>query len=152
LSNPLKKEFNIEPDEIVIENRYKPYLKQLGGYKNYINTPAFKAHPHFRRWILQGTRQQSISYIPKIPAITIPENTHISGLRHYPAQATEGITKNHVKLFFIYHKDDGEFIKDTFEVHHQRLAQRGEQVSEHTKNLQVHQPTPEHCQRQADCI
>jgi hypothetical protein len=47
LSNPLKKEFNTEPDETVIENRYIPYLKQLEWfYKNYINTAAFNKLIH----------------------------------------------------------------------------------------------------------
>lgn len=38
-SNPIRKEFNIEPGEIVIENRYKPYLKRLEWcFNNYIKT------------------------------------------------------------------------------------------------------------------
>lgn len=43
LSNPLKNEFNVEPDEIIIKNRYKPYLRQIETfYKNHLSTPAFE--------------------------------------------------------------------------------------------------------------
>lgn len=146
LSNPLKKEFNIEPDEIVIENRYKPYLKQLDWfYKTFLNTAAFKK--------LINISEDGFYKVPANKVyrtsensnkLQFLENTHINPglgiILHKPLRA---FTKNHVKMFFIYHKDDGEFIKETFyEYITNGWHKEVNNEMKHTKNLQkfINQP------------
>lgn len=117
LSNALKKEFNIEPDEITIENRYKPYLRQIETfYKNYINTPDFTKAVGVSVQAFFNVTNGSIYQTSKNSnELQFLENTHINpGLGIIMHKPLKAFTKNHVKLFFIYHKDDGDLIKDTF--------------------------------------
>jgi NDP-sugar pyrophosphorylase family protein len=72
------------------------------------------------------------------------ENTHINPglgiILHKPLRA---FTKNHVKLFFIYHKHHGEFIKETFyEYITNGWHKEVNNEMKHTKNLQkfINQP------------
>ncbi len=146
LSNPLKKEFNVAPDEIVIENRYKPYFKQIDTfYKTYLNTPAFKKvidiskdgfHKVPNNKVFQTSEHSN--------ELQFLENTHINpGLGIILHKPLKAFTKNHVKLFFIYHKDDGELIKDTFyEYITKGWHKEVNHVMKHTKSLQkfINQP------------
>ena len=117
LSNPLKKEFNVEPDEITIENRYKPYLRQIETfYKNYISTPDFTKAVGVSVETFFNVENGSIYQTSrKSNELQFLKNTHINpGLGIILHKPLKSFTKNHVKLFFIYHKDDGDLIKDTF--------------------------------------
>lgn len=117
LSNPLKKEFDIELEEIEIVNRYKPYLNHiLSFYNNYLNTSAFKNIIDISKdGFLQIANSRVHQTSDNSNKLQFKEDTHINpGLGIYLHKPLKAFTKNHVKLFFIYHKDDGEFIKDTF--------------------------------------
>jgi hypothetical protein len=146
LSNSLKIEFNVEPVEIIIENRYKPYLRHIEAfYKNHINTPAFTyaigvSVEAFYSVNTRGIYQTS----KKSNELQFLENTHINPglgiLLHKPLKA---FTKNHVKLFFIYHKDDGELIRTTlYEYIINGWHKTVKNNLKHSKNLQnyINQP------------
>lgn len=116
LSYRLKKAFNIPADEIKIENRYPIYLTHLQQFYNtYLNTVSFRK--------IIGLSKFGFCKVPDNEVYVTDENsnelqflegTHINpalGIIQY--KPLLAFKKNHVKLFFIYHKDDGELIKDT---------------------------------------
>ncbi|MGL4956770.1 MAG: hypothetical protein ACRC9X_06295 [Bacteroidales bacterium] len=117
LSNTLKKEFIIEKEELKKENRFPIYLKHLENFYNtYLNTDVFKAMFKLNK-----------DGFYKVPNNKVFETHQNSNLLEFKGGKTEvnpvyGIWKHkplkafiedHVKLFFIYHKDYGEYIKDT---------------------------------------
>ncbi len=146
LSNPLKKEFNVEPDEIKIENRYPNYLDHLQSfYRIYLNTPAFKKTIGISKngfFTVADNRVYQTS--ENSNELQFLEGRHINpGLGMILKKPLKAFTKNHVKLFFIYHHDDGEFIKDTlFEYITKGWHKEVGGVMKHSKNLQkfINQP------------
>lgn len=117
LSNELKKEFLNEKIELKKENRYPIYLNHLETfYQSYINTIDFKKHFKI---------DEKGFY--KVPNKNVYETHPNSNLLEFKDKKTDinpgtgiwkykplkAFTESHVKLFFIYHKDDGEYIKDT---------------------------------------
>jgi Piwi domain len=115
ISNSIKKDFDIE-EEFKKENRFPIYLKYLTAfYKQYLDTTAFKEvinisadgfynvpadkvfKTHYNANKLQFLNGQH--YNPGLGMIT-----------HKPLAS---FTKNHLRLFFIYNKADGDFVKET---------------------------------------
>jgi hypothetical protein len=115
ISNSIKKDFDIE-EEFKKENRFPVYLKYLTAfYKQYLDTTAFKEiinisadgfynvpadkvfKTHYNANKLQFLNGQH--YNPGLGMIT-----------HKPLAS---FTKNHLRLFFIYNKADGDFVKAT---------------------------------------
>jgi hypothetical protein len=96
-------------------NKYKKYLSNLNNFfKNYINTPAFKAIiPHNGNW-------QTIPST-KIFRTTLGSNSLKFGENHtnifpYDGMKTAGpveiIDEKHVKIFFIYHSEDVHVLEE----------------------------------------
>jgi hypothetical protein len=117
LSNRLKKEFLTDKIELKPENRFPIYLKHLEAfYKAYLNTAEFK-----KLFKLSG---QGFYQVPNNKVFETHSNSNLLEFKDGKTEVNPGIgiwkhkplkafTEDHVKLFFIYHKDDGEYIKDT---------------------------------------
>jgi hypothetical protein len=114
LSNPLKKDFDIT-ETLKKENRFPVYLKQLQSFcKEYIFVDDFKA-----LFILSS---ESFYTLPEERVLKTKYNANklqfkngqhynpgLGMLTHKPLKS---FTETHLKLFFIYNKEDGQFIKD----------------------------------------
>ena len=117
LSNTLKKEFIIEKEELKKENRFPIYLKHLENFYNtYLNTDAFKA--------MFKLNKDGFYKVPNNKVFETHQNSNLLEFKGGKTEVNPGygiwkhkplkaFTEDHVKLFFIYHKDDGEYIKDT---------------------------------------
>lgn len=145
LNNTLKKEWHLE-EEFKKENRYPIYLNHIQNfYKTYINTTTFKKIFNISPNGFYIVPENKIFHTSDdANELQFLKGTHINpGLGIILHKPLKAFTENHVKLFFIYYKDDGEFIKDTFyEYITNGWHKPVKDVMKHTKNLQgyINQP------------
>ena len=141
LSNSLKKEFIIEKEVLKKENRFPIYLKHLENFYNtYLTTDAFKA--------LFKLDKEGFHKVPNIKVFETHQNSNLLEFKGGKTEVNPGygiwkhkplraFTEDHVKLFFIYHKDDGEYIKDTlYEYFINGWHRPVNRVEKHLANLQ----------------
>ena len=85
-------------------------------YKNYISTADFTKSVGVSVEAFFNVENGSIYQTSRRSnELQFLKNTHINpGLGIILHKPLKSFTKNHVKLFFIYHKDDGDLIKNTF--------------------------------------
>ncbi|HUM50620.1 MAG TPA: Piwi domain-containing protein [Chitinophagales bacterium] len=114
LSNPLKKDFEIY-EELKKENRFPIYLTLLREFcEKYIFVDAFKENFNL---------QSDSFYTLPINKIFKTKNNanklqfrngqhYNPGLGILTHKPLKSFTENHLKLFFIYNKEDGDFIKE----------------------------------------
>lgn len=116
LNNEIKRDWDIE-EERKIENRYPIFLGHLQHfYKTYLNTKEFNS---IIKLSPKGFYIVPEKKIFKTSAgsnvLQFRDGTHVNpfmGINdHKPLKS---YTDKPVKFFFIYHKDDGALIKDTF--------------------------------------
>lgn len=114
ISNPLKKEFHIE-EELKRVNRFPIYLQQLQNfYTTYLNTNSFRE--------IINISKEGFYQLPDDDVFKTTYNANklqffdgqhynpgLGILRHKPYKA---FTEEHLKLFFIYNKADGDFVKN----------------------------------------
>ena len=114
LSNPLKKEFDVI-ETLKKENRFPVYLRLLQEFcKEYIFVKEFKA--------MFKLQTDGFYTLPEEKVFKTKYNSNklqfrngqhynpgLGMLTHKPLQS---FTENHLKLFFIYNKEDGPFIKE----------------------------------------
>lgn len=146
LSNLLKMEFIKEEVEAESKNEKKPenqyliYLKQQENfYNSYINTNEFKKLFKISPEGFYNVPKNNIYYTsPNSNLLQFLEGTHYNpGMGIIQSKPFKSFTEKHVKLFFIYQKDDGKLINDTLFDYikngwHKEV--RGEK--KHTKNLE----------------
>ena len=117
LSNSLKKEFLTEKENNKKENRYPEYLKQIGNFcYKYINVPAFQAmfnisvDGFYKLPDEKVFKTHANSNLLEFSKGKTEVNPSLGIWKHKPLKA---FTETNVKLFFIYHKDDGKDIYET---------------------------------------
>jgi len=114
ISNPLKKDFDIE-EEFKRENRFPVYLKhQQDFYNTYLNKADF------RRII--NISEDGFYKVPEEKVYNTTYNANklqfLNGQHYNPGlgilihKPLKAYTEGHLKLFFIYNKSDGEFVKN----------------------------------------
>lgn len=114
LSYDLKKDFDIY-EELKKENRFPIYLGYLQKFcKDYLFTKAFKDLFHLQAdsfYTLPENRVYKTKYgSNKLQFLNGQHyNPGLGMLTHKPLKS---FTEKHLKLFFIYNKEDGEFIKE----------------------------------------
>jgi hypothetical protein len=113
ISNPLKKEFDIE-EEFKRENRYPVYLMHLQNfYENYLDNEIFRKIINLSKdgfYKVPEEKVYSTSYNANNLQFLNGQhyNPGLGILKYKPLKA---YTEGHLKLFFIYNKADGEFVK-----------------------------------------
>ena len=114
ISNPLKKDFGIE-EEFKRENRFPIYLKHLQNfYEKYLNTDVFRKIINISKegfYAVPDDKVFRTSYnANKLQFLNGQHyNPGLGILIHKPLKA---YTEGHLKLFFIYNKSDGDFVKN----------------------------------------
>jgi hypothetical protein len=113
LNYDLKKEYDIY-EELKKTNRYPEYLaKQLWFYNHFLNTPAFNKILNLSTQGFYQVPDKKVHLVGKGNNILQFKNgTHTNpGLGILTYKPLQAYTKGHLKLFFIYNKADGEFVK-----------------------------------------
>ena len=114
LNYDLKKEYDIY-EELKKENRYPVYLgKQEWFYNHFLNTPTFNKILKIKGDGFYQVPNNKVFVVGSGNNILQFKNgTHINPglgiLTHKPLKA---FTEGHLKLFFIYNKADGAFVKE----------------------------------------
>lgn len=118
LNNDLKKYFLNEKIELKKENRYPIHLQHLENFYNtYLNTSSFTALFMLHKdGFFKVPNNKVFETHPNSNLLEFKDgNTNINPglgiLKHKPLKA---FTESHVRLIFIYHKTDGDYIKETF--------------------------------------
>jgi Piwi domain len=115
LSNAIKKDFDIEED-FKKENRFPIYLEYLTAfYKQYLDNKEFRA--------VINISADGFYNVPNDKIFKTHYNANklqfLNGKHYNPGMGMithkplASFTKNHLKLFFIYNKADGDFVKET---------------------------------------
>jgi hypothetical protein len=138
LNNEIKRDWEIEEDRI-FENRYPIFLEHIQSFYNfYVNTTEFntilKLSPN-GFYSVPEAKIFKTSYDANL--LRFKDGTNVNPLMGMiESKPLASYTEKPVKFFFIYHKDDGVYIKDTFYSYITNGWHRPvDGVEKHTKSL-----------------
>ena len=116
LNNEIKRDWEIE-EERIFENRYPIFYRHIETfYKSYLNTKEFSQIIKLSPNGFYSVPQTKIFFTSEdANMLRFKDGTNVNPLMGMiESKPLASYTEKPVKFFFIYHKDDGTFIKETF--------------------------------------